>query len=236
MPVFFSIAIPTYEMNGQGVDFLEFSFKKIHKQTFKNFELVISDHSKNNDIQKLCTKWKNLLNVRYYKNDTKRGSSSANINFAISKCKGVWIKILFQDDFLFHEDSLLKIYNFLQSNPDSKWLASGCEHTKDGKTFINRFIPKWNSLIHLGQNTISSPSVISLRNDLVSQNKVLFDERLIWLMDVDFYKKLYNKYGPPAILEDINVVNRLGEHRLSSLIEEQTKNKEVELMFNLYGV
>lgn len=236
MAPFFSIAIPSYEMNGEGMDFLDFSLSKINQQKFKSFEVVISDHSKNDDIKNLCVKWRNLIDIRYFKNKENRGSSSTNINFAMKQCRGTWIKILFQDDFLFHDNSLSEIEKFLLSNPKVKWLASACEHTQDGKTFINKFTPQWNDAIHLGVNTISSPSVICIKNEIISGDKpLLFNEELIWLMDVEFYRRLYDKYGPPAFLQDVGVVNRLGPHRLSSTIEEQVKAKEVQLMINLYG-
>ena len=37
-----SIAIPTYEMNGVGHFFIEQSLTFIAKQTYKNFEIIIS--------------------------------------------------------------------------------------------------------------------------------------------------------------------------------------------------
>jgi hypothetical protein len=54
--MFFSIAIPTYEMHGHGVTFLEHSFKILNEQSFKDFEMVVSDRSINNDINSLCQK------------------------------------------------------------------------------------------------------------------------------------------------------------------------------------
>ena len=41
-----SIAIPTYEVKGRGVEFLNDLFRTIEIQTFKDFEVVVSDHSK----------------------------------------------------------------------------------------------------------------------------------------------------------------------------------------------
>ena len=40
-----SIAIPTYESKGRGVEFLDDLFRTIEIQTFKDFEVVVSDHS-----------------------------------------------------------------------------------------------------------------------------------------------------------------------------------------------
>ena len=46
-----SICIPTYEMNGMGVEYLEYSFNILYSQTFKDFEIIISDHSESNLIK-----------------------------------------------------------------------------------------------------------------------------------------------------------------------------------------
>ena len=229
---FLSICIPTYEMHGKGKEFLEFNFFKFEKQTFKDFELVISDHSKNSEIEELCFSWKDKLNIKYLKNIHNVGSSSANINNAIQNATGEWIKILFQDDFLLEDNSLKKIMNFISFNKNIDWFACACEHSFDGINMSRPFYPSWNSNMHLGNNTISSPSVICFKNN---NGQILFDNNLIWLMDVDFYKKMYDKYGEPAILNEIIVVNRLWQNSLSSNMPQKTKDLELFTVLNRYG-
>ena len=41
-----SVCIPTYEFRGEGVRYLTEIFDGLRKQTFQDFEIVISDHSK----------------------------------------------------------------------------------------------------------------------------------------------------------------------------------------------
>src|SRR5262245_30219927 len=96
-----SICIPTYEMKGRGPEYLRHSFDRLVSQTFKDFEVVISDHSKTTVIQEVCSGYADKLIIQYIHNDRKVGSSSANINNAIRHAKGQLIKVLFQDDFLF---------------------------------------------------------------------------------------------------------------------------------------
>lgn len=225
-----SICIPTYEMKGYGHIFLEKSFDILTNQTFKDFNVIISDHSKDNLIEDLCIKYKDKLNINYYRNTEKLGSSSANINNAIRKADGKLIKILFQDDFLFHEKSLEEIVQNFDIEKDN-WLITACARSKDGINFFGSFYPKYNHLIHLGKNTISSPSVLTINNE----NPLLFDEKLLWLMDVDYYKRCYNKYGNPRIVNEINVVNRVGTHQVSnSLVKFSTKIKELTYILIKY--
>ena len=85
--MFFSVVIPTYEMNGKGDEFLENNFIILKKQIFNDFNIIISDHSLNDNIKNICDKWKNELNIIYLKNENNRGSSSANLNNAIKNDK-----------------------------------------------------------------------------------------------------------------------------------------------------
>lgn len=216
-----SVCIPTYEMAGQGVKYLKHSLDILTNQNFKNFNVVISDHSLDDNIEKTCKEYQEVLSIKYLRNDKKRGSSSANINNAISNADGDIIKILFQDDFLYSKNSLKEIVDNFDINKD-KWLVTSSEHTKDGTSFIKKFNPKYNRFIHLGLNTISSPSVLAFLN----KNPLLFDENLIWLMDVDYYKRCYNKFGKPKIVNKINIVNRLSENQLTNKITKKIKKQE----------
>lgn len=219
-----SVCIPTYEMHGFGAEYLEHSFRILVTQSYKNFEIVISDQSKDQEIEDCCFKYKDLLDIRYVKYDLIGGSSSANINNAISHSSGGYIKVLFQDDFLYHEDSLSHIISAFEKNLDQKWLVTACEHTSDGHTFNRPYFPSYNHNIHLNMNTISSPSVLSFRKE----NTLEFDENLKWLMDVDLYKRLHDNFGDPIIINEINVVNRIWSNQFNNTIPEEIKNFELE--------
>ena len=220
---FLSIAIPTYEMDGKGSEYLEFSFNKIKSQTFKDFEVVVSDHSKDNSIKDLCEKWSPVLDIKYLRNLIDVGSSSSNINNAIKNSEGQWIKILFQDDFLFDNESLMNTYNSIVSNNESKWFVSKCQHSNDGETFYRENIPSWNDRMLFGNNTISSPSVLTIKND---DSKLFFDNNYIWLMDCDYYQSCYNIFGLPIIINYVTVVNRTWSNQLTNKISEYVKSNE----------
>ena len=228
---FFSVAIPTYEMYGNGVKFLENNFIKLEKQTFNDFEVVISDHSLDNGVMELCKKWGDRLVIKYFKNTIGIGKSSSNINYALKKCRGEWIKIIFQDDFLVSNESLEIIHRHIKNSDNIKWVITACEHTTDGVTLYRPFYPKWNDKIHTGINTFSSPSVLTIKNNYI----LLFNEELVWLMDVDYYKRMYDKYGEPYYIMDINVVNRIWGNSVSNTLSNEIKQKETRLMINIHG-
>ena len=228
---FFSIAIPTYEMHGYGEEFLTQSFIILHKQTFNDFEVIVSDHSRDSIIKDLCEKWCENLNIKYFRNDYKIGGSSPNINNAIKLANGKWIKLLWQDDFLFGYNALENLKNHIDNNKNIIWIATACEHTNDGINMYRTFYPSWNENIHAGINTISSPSVITIKN---TDEKLYFDEDLIWLMDVEYYKRMYDVYGEPIYLNTVNVVNRTWGNSVSNTLSEERKNKELNLMRERY--
>jgi hypothetical protein len=227
---FFSVAIPTYGYNGKGSDFLNFSLSKLSSQTFKDFEVVISDHSTDNNILKICNIWKDKINIKHYFNDRGKGIISPNINESMKKCNGEWIKILFQDDFLYDEFSLEKQYNFIKNHNKTVWLFSKFYHSNDGVNFYRLYQPKWNNTVWGGNNTLGCPSGLTIRN----KDILFFDENLNWLMDCDYYHSMYLKYGEPDILDEITVVNRTWGNRLTDTTSQDLKDKEYIIVSNKY--
>jgi hypothetical protein len=223
---FFSIAIPTYGYNGKGCEFLEFSFDKLYNQTFKNFEIVISDHSTDNTIKDVCDKWSDKLTIRHKFNEKGRGIISPNINESMRNCKGKWIKILFQDDFLYDENSLETQYNFIKNQNNLVWFFSKFYHSNDGTTFYRLYYPTWNSNVWSGNNTLGCPSGLTIKNE----DLIFFDEELNFYMDCDFYQQMFLKYGSPKVLNEITVVNRTWGARLTDTIPQSLKDKEFNIL------
>ena len=230
MKPFISIAIPTYGYNGKGSEFLEFSFEKLFIQTFKNFEIVISDHSIDDTIKTICDKWSENLKIVYVRNEIGRGVISPNINVAMKNCNGDWIKILFQDDFLFDENSLEKQVEFINSKKDIHWFVTRFYHSKTGHDLYNLYFPQWNDYIWSGHNTMGCPSGITIKNE----DLIFFDEGLNWLMDCEYYQRMKDKFGLPEVLNEITVVNRTWGERLTDTISQDLKDKEFIMLKEKY--
>ena len=73
-----SVAIPTYVNNLLGVQHLKELFDSVKVQTFTDYEIVVSDNSPNDLVEKLCDDY----SVNYKKNLTHVGMS-ANSNYVI---------------------------------------------------------------------------------------------------------------------------------------------------------
>ena len=229
---FFSIAIPAYGYNGKGREFLNQSFNIMFTQVFTDFEVVISDHSQDDTIKELCDAWSKHLNIKYFRNEVGRGVISPNLNNALRNCSGKWIKILFQDDLLFDANTLKNIKDFIDSDTDMKWMASSFWHTNDGLNLHSRLKPRWpDNPIWAGHNSIGCPSAITIKNEDI----LYFEDDLNWLMDCDYYQKMFLKYGLPKILDVDTMVNRIVADRLTNTISEQQKVSEYEKLKTIYG-
>jgi hypothetical protein len=224
---FFSIAIPAYGYNGRGSSYLQHNLLILEKQNFKDFEVVISDHSTDNTIKNIYDSWKDKLNIKYIPNNKGRGYISPNLNVSMQNCIGKWIKILFQDDFLYDENSLKKTNEYLFNNKNTKWLATEFYHSNDGINLYRHYIPKWVDDIWTGNNTMGCPSSITIKNE----NLLLFEESIEWLMDVEYYKRMFDKFGPPNIMNEITVVNRTNQNdRDSHSFTQEHMNLELEFV------
>lgn len=152
-------------------------------------------------------------------------SWSENHNAGIREAKGEYIKFLGMDDYFFDDNSLQKISEF-----KGDWLVSGCVHTTDGVMFSGVHFPKYNDEIVYGKNTIGGPSCLTVKN----KDPLLFDENLTWLVDCDYYKRLYDRYGEPSILGQINVIIGLHPGQTTNLLSDETKINEHRLMREKY--
>jgi glycosyltransferase involved in cell wall biosynthesis len=230
----FSICIPCYEMDGKGVQYLNLLMKSIMVQTYKNFEVIITDHSQNNEIELyLKSKFTGLnIPINYIRHSYKKGISSANINFGIKNARGEYIKPMFQDDMFYTNDCLEKIAKTIE-NDGVLWGAVGFNHiSSTNQMFVGERhkpqYPKFTKDILEGNNELGCPSVIYFKND-----NNFFDEELIWLMDCEIMYNLYMKYGIPKTIDEHLVSVRIWEKSVSSQVRDNTDITERELKYVL---
>jgi hypothetical protein len=219
-------------MKGQGLSFLKRCLTSLQMQINippGTLEIIISDQSTDKTIENFCKAFGN--NLHYYRIATGCGNAAHNLNAGIFRAKGQYLKILFQDDFLFNEKSLENQFNFINLNENIEWFFTKFFHTFDGKNVYNLYSPKWNSDIWSGNNTLGGPSGLTMKNE----NLPKFDNNLIWLMDCDFYQKMYIKYGEPLICNDITVVNRTSDDQLTTTIKNEIKINEHKIVNEKYG-
>lgn len=206
-----SIAIPTYEMGGVGPDYLRELFVSIEKQTFKNFEVCISDHSKDDSILKVCEEYSQDFTIQYFKNEKDRGNGPSNTNSAVEMCSSSYTKLIFADD-LFINDNAFELIVKTFVSTDCNWVFNGFKHTSDGRRFVRPMIPRWTDMMLEGRNLLGSPSCVAFKTDKF----VGFDTKLKLLMDTDFYHRMRCENGAPGLIEEYLIANREHPNRISS--------------------
>ncbi len=209
-----SICIPTYEMAGQGALFLGVALRSIYAQIFRDFEVVVSDHSQDDAVERVCSEWEGRFPLTYLRNTMGRGKSSANLNHAIRHAKGRWIKPLFQDDLFYSTGALTMFSHLVQTD---RWIACGCWSTDATGSIVQPLRkPRWHRRMLEGVNTLGMPSVVMFPN-----TGMLFDEDLIWLMDCEFYVRLRERYGKPILCDLPLILVRLWPNSVTETLATQ---------------
>ena len=230
-----SVAIPTFEYYGMGVVVLDDMFRTISQQTFKDVEVVISDHSVNDDIEEYCKFNEYNLNIKYIRNENSRGNPAINTNNAIDNCTGEIIKIFQQDDFFYDTEALEIMYREMINSPQ-KWFACGAIHTRDdGHSFFHPMLPRWDDKIILEDqhNFIGGVSVLSIKNEV----KTRFDPKVRMLLDVDFYYNAMLNYGMPILYQDVLIANRVRDtDTLMSEVSQEEVVEEFNYCHQKYGL
>lgn len=217
-------------MSGQGKAFLDRSFGHLSQQDFDDFEVVVSDQSSNSDVYDLCQTWLPRLNIRHVWNLNQERQAAANTNNAIEVAQSNIVKVLFQDDFLCSSDALSQTYSAFETDK-SDWLLCGSGITIDGLTVEKPMVPKLTERMHFGRNTVSSPSVFAMRKSCSER----FDENLIWLVDVEFYRRMWRNHGDPIILEDTLIANAIHDAQVSASISHDHIRRELDYVWNRFG-
>lgn len=148
----------------------------------------------------------------------KQGKMAENTNAGIKRARGELIKILYLDDRLAHKDALKDIVVAFKGH----WLITG---TNDNP------YPYWTPDIETGNNKLGSPSALTILND----NPLLFDENMTWLLDCDYYKRMYEKYGEPVIIDEANVIIEKGDHQMTNTMGNEIKRNEEQYMKQKYA-
>ena len=230
-----SVAVPTFEYYDRGVEVLDDMFRTISIQTLKDVEVVISDHSVNDDIENYCARDEYNLNIKYIRNEEGRGNPSINTNNALDNCSGEIIKIFQQDDFFYDTEALEKMYRAM-TNSSKKWFACGAIHTRDdGHTFFNPMLPKWDDKIILEDqhNFVGGVSVTSIKQEV----KTRYDPDLRMLLDVDFYYKNMLDYGMPILYQDVLICNRVRDtDTLMAEVSDEDIQEEFKYCHKKYGL
>ena len=88
----FSIAIPAHDRGENGPKWMIELLDSLERQTFQDFEVVVSDQSKSDDIMNVCKDYDLHFTYLRYQGDV----PCENINTALKYCEGRISNLCFQ--------------------------------------------------------------------------------------------------------------------------------------------
>lgn len=202
---FFSIVVPTYNR----VSDLQFALYCVLRQSFSDYEIVISDNCSTDNTENTINKLKNKK-IRYFRNRKNIGMI-LNQKKAIEYAKGEYVFLHGDDDFLLYSDSLQKIYkeiikhnpgyirvNYASLSSDKKRIFS----YKVNKPFkANKYLPPFLENKEIFSFIVDSDNYfftgIIFRNDLPKSITMIDADPSPWI-DILFYMtKNYGAYFIP---------------------------------------
>lgn len=209
-------------MGGQGAEYLLDSFEALLTQSYEDFEVVVSDQSDDDGVATMCKAYADRMDIRRVAFHDGPRQASANTNNAMRHARGTVLKVLFQDDYLVDRTALAQHAEAFAQG-DVAWALCGSGITRDGRGLEAPMVPQLNPNLYLGKNTVSSPSVLALRADA----GMMFDEQLIWLMDVEMYRRCADALGAPHVLSAPLVANRLHAGQVSAGVSPELRRTEL---------
>jgi glycosyltransferase involved in cell wall biosynthesis len=217
-----SIVIPIWITRDTDLDHIRELLRSLAGQKNQLFECVFSVGRGKTELENLLKNENILLSKQIV--DFGEPGISANLNNAIRYSNGTIIKVMFQDDLFYSNKSLSRIRKSFDDSKDD-WLLSATKHIYEDGKIRNKMIPKFDENMFLGINRISSPSVVTFRR----QSFLEFSEEFELLMDIEWYLRMFHRYGPPKIDARTSIINRVHANQTQNKLKH-TLNAELSLL------
>jgi glycosyltransferase involved in cell wall biosynthesis len=207
-----SICIPTYQQANK----LLILFRSIEEQSFRDFEVIVTDDSIDNLVEELCMSEFNF-SIQYHRNSPSKGSPE-NWNTAISLAKGEWIKLIHHDDYFYNAKSLATFVEESDRFPETRYFYcrssildtnSGNQYSYSVDPLIANRISEFSAYL-FPKNIIGSPSTTFFKREI----NVFYDNSLIWLVDVEYYCRIL-KSNSVRKIDSFLITTSISEEQLS---------------------
>jgi glycosyltransferase involved in cell wall biosynthesis len=237
MSPFISIFIPAYKNEF----YLQKLLDSIVLQTWKDYEVVISDDSPNSDVANLVESYKDKISSIEYCHNRPAKGMPANWNYAKKICKGEWLKIMHDDDWFAQNDGLEKFAKAAQKST-AKFIFSAYQNIQlktntlgDSKQLSEQWKKRLKDepMILMSSNVIGPPSVTMVHKSILED----YDERLRWRVDLDYYIRILQQ-TPFAYLDEVLVNIGISDIQITQEVkyQKQVELPEAMLILEKYGL
>jgi len=196
------ISIVTPSLN-QG-EFIEETILSVLSQDYPCLEYLVMDGGSSDNTLKVLKKYSGRIK---WISEADKGQTDA-INKGLRLTDGAVVGYLNADDLLL-PGSLWMVAKAFTRQPDAMWAIGKCRIVDENNNEIRKPITGYkNFLLRLGgfpllvmTNYISQPSTFWRRDALAEVG--FLDENLHFVMDYDYWLRLYSQYSPVFIPENI---------------------------------
>lgn len=224
-----SICIPAYKR----IDFLKRLLDSIAIQTFREFEVIVTDDSPDGEVKVLCDQYAGHFPLRYFRNEKALGTPE-NWNEAVRRASGQWIKIMHDDDWFAEPDSLTGYARAIAAHPQASFIFSAYRDVfLDEDRTREMFVPPArykkflrNKTVLFASNIVGPPSVVLYKKE----PRMDFDRTVKWVVDIDFYIR-YLGTATPVYIDRILVNVGLGKAQVT---QDCFRQREVEIPENFH--
>jgi len=230
-----SICIPAYKR----VAYLTRLLDSLVLQSFRDFEVIISDDSNDQSVSDLAEQYRSHFSISYYKNNPSLGTPG-NWNFAISKARGEWIKLMHDDDWFVNAEALQGFVTGIKTAPTAKFIFSAYtnQYLSENRSeeviasAIQRKRLAEQPYVLVGKNVIGPPSVTIVHRSVTE----IYDVRMKWLVDIDFYVRVLTQNEFSFIPHSLINVG-IGDEQVTAAVfrRQEVEIPEAFLFLEKYG-
>ena len=235
-----SICVPAYQ-NQEEVKRL---IDSTREQTFQDFEVIITDDSKDYKIEEYIKKLQDVNDrvaskIRYYHNEKPLGHIY-NWNEALSYAKGEFVKIMFSDDWFTYSDSLEKMVTGLENTPGAGLVFSGSMQVSQKSAYSRKPEEGYVEKLQKDYRYLFISNQIGAPSDTLYRRKldVTFDEKSNWASDVFLYMEILKKNPGFVFLEEPLISIGIHENQYTESFSENDSRifKDYQYMFEKYNL
>ena len=209
-----SICIPAYKR----VTYLQRLFDSISIQTFKDYEVIVTDDSPDESVGSFVNEFRGIENIRYYKNIKVLGTPE-NWNESIRKANGEWIKLMHDDDWFADKDSLQIFCEATLKNADCSFFFSAYKNVNEKSNFEQPVYLNWWGRFLLNQsplNLFKKQFIGAPSSTLIRRNVGLFyDSNFKWVVDFEYYIRCLRKIKKYHYINTILINVGLNEEQVT---------------------
>ena len=191
-----SVCIPTY----RGVAHLRAAIDSVLEQTLDNLELIVIDDNSPDGTAELVAEYSDPR-IRYLRNPVNLGPEG-NWNRCLSEARGIYFKLLPQDDLLYPDTLERQVRVLEQDRSESIALVFGARTILNaaGRSIMQRGYPGGKEgrvaarelvrrCVRYGTNLIGEPGSVLMRKSLANAVGP-FDGSIPYVIDLDYWVRL----------------------------------------------